>query len=166
MIRDHTNRSGDVGPVVFDRLITCWWIIISGSVSERFPVPRSGPFDELRLFHIRLVDSDSFQPWRQQTGSGPRCSKRSEPTGPASAIKQSPKHHVRYTLNRSGKPLPVCRRHGGFCVESTTVASSSRNTASKIVQIVGIHYRDTVNMHMAVPNFRTSRKLSAVGEVN
>jgi len=59
MIRDHTNVSGDVGPVVFDHLLT-WWIIASGDLSERFPVRRSGFFDELQLFHIWLVDSKRF----------------------------------------------------------------------------------------------------------
>jgi len=66
MIRDPTNRSDDVDPVVFDRLPT-WWIIINGGVSERFTVRRFGFFDEMHLFHVGLVDSKRFPPWRQQT---------------------------------------------------------------------------------------------------
>jgi len=58
-IRDYTNRSGDVGPVVFDRLPT-WWIKTSAGVSERFPVCRSGFLDESRLFHVGLVDYKRF----------------------------------------------------------------------------------------------------------
>jgi len=34
MIIDRTNKSGDVDPVVFNRLPT-WWIITSGGVPER-----------------------------------------------------------------------------------------------------------------------------------
>jgi len=80
-----------------------WCIITSGSLSERFPVRRSGFFDELRLFLVGLIDSKRFPPWRQQTGSGfPEwCAKWSEPTGPASDIKQALKNYV------SGKKLPV-----------------------------------------------------------
>jgi len=59
MIRDH--RSGDVGPVVFDRLPTRW-IITNGGVSERLPVRRSGLFDDLQLFHVGPVDSKRFSP--------------------------------------------------------------------------------------------------------
>jgi len=88
--------------------------------------------------------------------SGTWCAKRSEPTGQFKAIKQSPKNHIRHTRNRSVKPLPVC-------LKSTAVASSSQNTASKLVQIVGIHYCYTVNMHLWP--FRIVRK-SPVGEVN
>jgi len=90
--------------------------------------------------------------WRQQTRTGfPEWSlvcQRSEPTRPASGIWLSPKNHVRHTGNCSGKPLLVCCHHRGFCLELTAVASSSRNTAGKHLLIVGIHYRDTVNMHM------------------
>jgi len=77
--------------------------------------------------------------------SDPWCAKRLEPTGPASDNKQSPKNHMG---NRSGKPLSVCCRHRALCLESTAVTSSSQNTASKHVQIVGIHSRDTVIMQI------------------
>jgi len=60
-------------------------------------------------------------------------------TGPASDIKQSPKK-IRPTHGESlRKPLPVYNRHGGFCLESTAVASSNQNTANKHVQVLRIH---------------------------
>jgi len=37
--------------------------------------------------------------------------------------KQSPKNHFRHTGNRSGKLLLRFSRQGGFCLESTAVAS-------------------------------------------
>jgi len=170
MNRFHTNRSDDVGPVVFNRLPT-WWIIASGGLSERFPVHRSGFFDEFRLFHVVLVHFKRFPPLRQQTGSNfPErflVCQMVRADEPASDIKQAPKNHFRHTGNRSGKPLPVCCGHGWFCLESTAVASISRTTASKHVQTVWIHYRDTVSMHMCpLPIVGPSKKLSSVGEVN
>jgi len=150
MIRDHTNRSGDFGPIDFDRLPT-WWTITSGGVSERFPVRRSGFFDELRLFHVGLVDWKRFPPLAAErkwfSGAVPDVPNGQNRLGQPQTL-QSPKNHVRHTGNRYGKPLPVCCRHGGFCLETTAVASSSRNTARKHVRIVGINSRDTVNMHI------------------
>jgi len=94
MIRDHTSRSGDVGPAVFEHLPT-WWNITSGGVSEKFLVRRPGFFNELRLFHVGLVDSKHFPRGGSRPEmafqNGPWCAKRSEPTGPASDIKQSQK---------------------------------------------------------------------------
>jgi len=60
----------------------------------------------------------------------------------------------------------VTCHHGRFCLELTAVASSSRNTASKHVQIVGIHYCDTVNMHICHSQLSERRKKSPVEEVN
>jgi len=59
MIRRQTARSGDVGPIIFDRL-TMWWVITSGGVLEQLPVCRSGYFDEFRLFDFGLFASKHF----------------------------------------------------------------------------------------------------------
>jgi len=156
MIRAHTNRSGDVGPVVFELLPTGW--IVTSGVSERFPVRRSAFFDELRMFHVGLVDSKRFSPWRQQTGSGLSLVCKTVRDDWAITEKSRPTHAEPLRKTTCGLLLPRRILSGIDC---------SRNTASKHVQTVGIHYRDTVNMHMC--SFLvdgTSKKLSPVGEVN
>jgi len=68
VIRCHTSTSGNVGSVVFDRLPT-WSFITSRGVWERFPLRRSGFFDEFRLIDVGQVASKRSSQWRQQTGT-------------------------------------------------------------------------------------------------
>jgi len=139
MIRDHTNISGDVGLVVFDCLqLPTWWIITIGGILAQFPVRRSGFFDELRLFHVGLANSNKrFPLWRQQTGSG--LLEQSLVCQTVRTYWASLKHKAITEKSRPThkkplqKQLPVCCRHGGFCLEMTAVALNSWNTASKHV---------------------------------
>jgi len=89
----------------------------------------------LRLFYYLHIKR--FPPWRQQTGSG--FPDRFLMCQTARIDWASHRH---YAINEKlcpthGEPLsnitwtlPVCCRHGWFCLQSTAVASSSRNTAS------------------------------------
>jgi len=64
------------------------WLIKRGSVPERFPMLRLRNFDGFWLFHVGLIDCESFPPRRQWTGSGfwkkSRHVQRLKPTVPAS----------------------------------------------------------------------------------
>jgi len=123
VIRRHTTRSGDVGPDVCDRLPK-WWLITSGGVSERFPVGRSGLFDEFRQFDVGLLASTltvaaANQKWFLWAIPSVFNGQKFR-TDWDTDINQTTKNHFGHTENRSR-----------FCLESTL---HSRNTSSKYIQ--------------------------------
>jgi len=91
-----------------------------GCVSERFPIVRRWASRVSGILERSLV-----------------CP--SDRTDRASLSQQLPTNHFGHAENRSEKQLPICCRHGGFCLESSLVASHSRRTSSKHVQTVSMH---------------------------
>jgi len=125
------------------------------------PGPSVWDFDELRLFHVVLVDFKRFPPWRQQTGSGFRVP--GVPNG-ENRLGQS------YTLSnhRKSRPThgePLRKTTSGLLapwrilsrIDCSAVAPSSQNTASKHVQIAGRHSLQLSERRI---------KLCPLGEVN